>query len=74
MSRFIVIGYDDLPDYVGPDSWYLDDDPDYDPCSYLVDTNTNEIVYSDGGEPEDMYLNRNLSVFVDLLNKVSEGS
>lgn len=39
---------------------------------YLIDTHTDECVYTDAGNhecPEDMTLDRDLSIFVDLLNK-----
>jgi hypothetical protein len=36
--------------------------------SYLLDTQTNMIVFADGHEPEDMFLDRDLSIFVELLN------
>jgi hypothetical protein len=39
----------------------------------LLDTKTGQIVYQDGGEPEDMTLGRNLRGLVDLLNRVARG-
>ncbi len=37
----------------------------------LVDTATNRIIYYDGGEPEDMYLNRALLPFIAELNRLA---
>lgn len=37
----------------------------------LLDTQTNRIVYADGGEPEDQTLTRDQAVLVDLLNEVA---
>jgi len=48
-------------------------DPDYtEEVDVLVDKCTGEVVYFDGGEPEDNILCRNLGVLVDLLNKLHE--
>jgi hypothetical protein len=40
---------------------------------YLIDSKTGEIIYKDGGEPEDMTLGRNLSFFVELANRAANG-
>lgn len=37
--------------------------------NYLLDTRTNEIVFSDSMEPEDATLSRDLSPLVTLLNE-----
>jgi len=85
MSRFIVkpgksFTRDELDGL--QDSWYKDEllerleDPgsDYetDWLNYLLDTKTNDIVFRDGMQPEDAILDRDLRIFVDLLNQVSE--
>lgn len=45
---------------------------EFNDASYLVDTNTNTIVFSDANiEPEDATLGRRLSPLVDLLNSVA---
>ena len=50
-----------------------EDGNDYDDFFYeLFDALTGEVVFRDGGEPEDQTLSRNLRPLVDLLNKVAE--
>lgn len=39
---------------------------------YLIDAKTGEIIYKDGGEPEDMTLGRNLSFFVKKMNELAD--
>lgn len=60
--------------YVSWEQW-LDDlfyngDAEY--YDVLYDTVRKQIVYIDGGEPEDMTLGRDLRIFVDELNRLAK--
>lgn len=55
------------------DYFLYEDEPPDEYRLYLLDTKTNNIVATDAGEPEDMRFDRDLDVFVHLLNKVAEG-
>lgn len=73
MPRFKIVdfkeaqGYDDPNEYAYDTGW---NDAEW--SYYLVDTKTNEVIYADGGEPEDMTLTRNLGFFVDKMNEVAD--
>lgn len=69
MARFIVV--DEAEGYEDPEG-FSEGVEDWNFPSYLVDTKTNEIVFKDGGEPEDASLTRDYRRLVDLLNKVAE--
>ncbi len=69
MARFIVVGEEEArkapnwEDYdYGWDDW----------LSYLIDTESGEIIYREGGEPEDQTLGRDLRFFVDKMNELAD--
>lgn len=76
--RYQVMSYQEAKD-AGVEDKYLDWDDliedevnGYGGGGVLVDTIRGAVVYMDGGEPEDMYLIRNLRMFVDELNRLAE--
>lgn len=63
--RFKVVELEEAKEY----DEYVCEWDENDGRSYLLDTKTNEIVFSDAMEPEDATLGRALKPLVDLLNK-----
>lgn len=75
MNRFKVCDLEEAKKYNDPEDYTDIYDPwDSDMRSYLVDTKKGEVVWSDGGEPEDQSLGRDLYGLVQLLNEVSNES
>lgn len=72
MKRFIVVGKDELDEYNDPHG-YSEYGDEWDYPGYLVDVDSQEILWMDQMEPEDATLDRSLSPLVDLLNKVADG-
>lgn len=70
MGRFTVLPWDDAKGYEDPDG-LTDFGHDLDYSSYLIDTETGEVVFCDASEPEDATLGRTYRPLVDLLNKVA---
>lgn len=68
-DRFKVVDLDEAKKYNDPHS-YVEYASEWDYNNYLVDTATDDVIWSDGMEPEDATLVRDLYFFVDLLNKV----
>ncbi len=74
--RFKVVTAEEIVEHGwDPDEdWVWDpEEADLDFKGYLLDTKTNEIVFADGGETEDMTLGRNLGGLVRVLNRVADG-
>jgi hypothetical protein len=73
MSRFIVADADEVLEKEYDDPEFLTEGYGHgDSPSFLVDTKTNEVIWSDGMEPEDASLGRSLRPLVALLNKVAD--
>lgn len=72
MPRFMVYDKAEAKGCANWEDWDYGEDW-YDWESYLVDTTTDEIIYKDGGEPEDQTLGRDLSFFVDWMNRLANG-
>jgi hypothetical protein len=74
MARYQICDYQEATNYQDPQLILpeLLDEPWAEDCegaSFLIDTLTGEVVFSDAGEPEDATLARNYRPLVDLLNK-----
>lgn len=67
-KRYRVVAWADAKSAANAEIYHgeYSDDP-----WYLIDTQSNEIIYRDGGEPEDMILVRDLSLFVGQMNSLS---
>lgn len=69
MSRFKVVEWAEACTATNAEEYEPWDDFDFDFSSYLLDSQTNEIVFCDRMEPEDTTLNRALAPLVKLLNR-----
>lgn len=69
MPRFVVVSEDVAK--LAP-NWEAYDYGFEDWNDYLIDSSTGEIIYKDGGEPEDQTLGRDLSFFVSWMNELAD--
>jgi hypothetical protein len=70
-ERFVVIDFERLSEINPEQAEEYDYGWDRDYKSFLWDNQWEEVVFVDGGEPEDFTLDRRLKPLVDLLNKVN---
>lgn len=70
MPKYKVVSiYDpDIAEHKDPHGYLEYMSPDYDTCSFLLNTETDELVWCDRMEPEDATLSRDLRGLVELLN------
>lgn len=69
-ARFVVIDFNRLEE-ISPEQAEEHSYLEYEYKNILWDNQWEEVVFIDGGEPEDQTLDRDLSTLVDLLNKVN---
>lgn len=70
-DRFIVVGFENLKNYKDPEGYgevYSSWDNDLEWASYVVDTETDTVVFCDRCEPEDATLDRHFGALLDLAN------
>lgn len=69
-DRFVVYTLQEAQKFDPSGEWTEHLDEDYDYTGFLVDTKTDEIVFSDSMESEDANFRRDLRPLVKLLNQV----
>lgn len=74
MPRFITVDSTQGSLANNADEWIFEEEWESGWHSYLLDTKTNDIVFSDRMEPEDATLGRDLRRLVNLLNDIDSES